>query len=314
MEKITTEKIREFINREEDEININGFLRKYNIDPENDLVYKVFQRLVADGELKRIKRGWYRKIEKVAPIAWWEAAGREPLQIVYPYGIEDNSSFELENAEIFDGDSILVDGLTNMAKTAWVLNLMVNNLGLFPLTRLMVNEYKPIRFQKRMERFTWVDFWNEDKPKFEVLPITKNFEDYIIPNALNIIDWILLRGDFWTIAGIIEDMQMKMAGNGLLVVVLQRMPGHPDPMGGGWGGVLPALHITLDKPFKLTVKKVKSYKGYNPEGKIYAFDIIEGGSTFHNIREVKNCPKCKGVYGNKWCQSCNGKGFVEKGG
>lgn len=315
MDKLTTDRIKELIQQEEDEIQINAFLRKYRIDPENDLVYQVFKRLVDDGEFKRVKRGWYRKIEHIKPILWWEMEEREPLKITFPYDIEDNTTFEaLNDVEVLDGDTILVDGLTNWGKTAWVRNLMVNNLDLFPATRLMVNEYKPTRFKRRMKHFDWVDYWNEEKPRFEVLPVTKNFEDYIIPNAMNIIDWVLLRKDFWEIAGLIEDMQMKLGGEGLLVVVLQRMPGHPEPMGGGWGAVLPALHITLDRPFKMTIRKVKSYKGSsNPEGKVYAFDIVDAGSKFRNIREVKNCPVCNSTgykYGAK-CKTCFGKGYIE---
>jgi len=146
------------------------------------------------------------------------------------------------------------------------------------------------------------------------LPVTKNFEDYILPNAMNIVDWVLLRKDFWEIAGLIEDMQMKLGENGLLVIVLQRMSGHSEPMGGGWGGVLPALHITIDRPFKMTVKKVKSCKGISPENRVYAFDIVDSGSKFHNIREVNNCARCKGIYDeNKHCPECHGKGFVELG-
>jgi hypothetical protein len=308
--KLTTEIIKKWQDQEPDEIHINSFIKKYHIDPEDNLVYQVFSRQARDGELKKLGRGWYRKVEPITPIKWWNGDMREALPIVHPYGIDDSSSFDFDGVEIFAGDTILVEGLTNMAKTAYALNFMVNNLHLFPATRLMVNEYKPIRFRKRMEHFTWADYWDEDKPKFEVIPVTKNHEDYVLRDAQNIVDWVLLRKDFWEIAGLIEDMQMKV-GQGLLLVVLQRMPGHSEPMGGGWGGVLPALHVSIDRPFKLTVKKVKSYKGNNPEGKVYAFDIVDGGSKFHRIREVKNCPRCKGAYGNKYCQACLGKGFVE---
>jgi hypothetical protein len=115
------------------------------------------------------------------------------------------------------------------------------------------------------------------------------------------------------VAGITEDMQMKLGENGLLVLVVQKTGDKEWGQGGEWGQFLPAAYFIIDRPGKLTVKKIKSYKlgSSNPEGKIFAFDIIDSGSKFHNIREVKNCPKCKGFYGNKWCKSCSGKGYIE---
>jgi len=311
--ELTKAQILKWLEVEENEFQVEAFRRKHDIDPGSSTLFMTLSRLVEEGSLKRKGRGWYCKIESVKPIFWWTIKHEEPLPVKFPRGIEDDSNFGFDGSiEVFSGDTIVLAGTSNMGKTCFALNFLVDNIDLCKGTRLMVNEYKPVRFKNRMAKFTWGNIWNDDKPKFELIPVIKNHEDYIKPDYLNIIDWILLRGEFWVIAGIIEDMQMKLR-EGLLLVVLQKTKGKEFGMGGEWGQLLPAAYFNIDPPGKLTVMKVKSQKlgTRNLEGKVFAFDIEGGGSKFEGIREVKNCPKCKGLYGNKWCVTCKGKGYIE---
>jgi len=311
--ELTKAQILKWLEYEEDEFQIDTFRRKYQIDPESTTLKVTFSRLVEDGVLNRTKRGWYRKVEQVAPIEWWRTNGKSSLPFKFPHGIQDDSGFGFDDCiELFYGDSIVLSGVSNQGKTAFALNVLVDNIDLCKGNRMMVNEHKPNRFRMRMDRFFWADIWDGDKPKFDLLPVIQNHADYIRPDFLNIIDWILLQGEFWTIAGIIQSLQMKLR-EGLVLVVLQKTRGKEFGTGGEWGDFFPAAHFVLDKPGKLTVMKVKSTKPgtRSPEGKMFAYDIIEGGTQFYNIREVRNCPKCKGFYGNTYCQSCKGKGYIE---
>lgn len=311
--ELTKAQITKWLDIEENEFQIEAFRKKHDIDASSSTLWTTFSRLVEGGTLKRKGRGWYCKIEPVKPIEWWTTSEQEPLAVKFPRGIEDESGFGFDNSiEVFYGDTILISGESNQGKTCFAYNFLADNIDLCKGAQLMVNEYKPIRFKNMMTRFTWANIWDGAKPKFELLPITKNHEDYIKPDYLNIIDWLLLRGEFWVIAGIIEDMQMKLR-EGLLLIVTQKTRGKEFGMGGEWGQFLPAASFNIERPGKLTVKKIKSYKlgSQNPEGKVFAFDIIERGSQFSNIREVKDCPKCKGFYGNKWCPTCKGKGYSE---
>jgi hypothetical protein len=320
---LTKELIEKWLQNEEEEFAIEAFRKKHNIEAESDNFYKVIGRKVEGGELFRLKRGWYRKIKQLPPIKWWDGDRVEPLALTWPYGMEispdgdviTESEFGFENkVEVYPGDSIMIAGNSNWGKTSFARNLMVNNLDLFPGTLLMVNEYKPQRFRAEMERYKWVSIWDGDRPRFETLAVTDNHIDYIRRDWLNIIDWLHIKGEFWTIADLIEQMQMKV-GNGLLVILTQKTGEKDRGVGGDWGVFFPAVYMTISPPGKLELVKVKSSPSgvSNPQGKLYAFDIIERGSQFRNIREVINCPSCKGrrvIYGDK-CKKCEGKGYKE---
>jgi len=313
--KLTKDKILEWLDIEEEEFNIDIFRRKYGVDPASSTLKVTLSRLVDSGDLKRSRRGWYRKVKRIEPIVWWDGEDKPKIDFVWAYGVEDNSSFGFdESIEIFAGDTIVIAGYSNQGKTALALNLLINNINLFEGATMMVNEYKPQRFRNRMKQFTWADYWNKDKPRFDLLPITKNHADYIKPNHLNIVDWLHISGDFWTVADIIQDIQMQLR-EGIAVVVLQKTGAKDFGVGGDWGTFLPAVYLTIDPPGKLRVIKVKSSPpGHlSPIGKLYAFDIVDRGSKFHNIREVKDCPVCKGrrTMFNSTCKHCSGKGYTE---
>lgn len=312
MANLTKEQIEGWLIREEDEFTIEGFRRKYNIDPESSELYVTFHRMVENGQLKRLKRGWYRKVKEIEAIKWWNGEEAEPMPIIFPYGVDDETTFGFdETIEIYPGDSLVLAGDSNYGKTTWALNFMVNNLHLFEGCTMMVNEYKPQRFKARMNRFVWADYWNEDRPKFELLPVTKNHVDYIKPNYLNIIDWLHVKGEFWEVAEMIEEYQMKLR-SGIVLVVLQKTTGRTMGVGGDWGKFFPAFYASID-PNKLTVRKCKSWRGRNPENRMWGFEIFDGGSKFGEIREVKNCPSCKGsgyLFGKK-CDKCYGKSYLD---
>jgi len=317
--QLTKEQIEKWLANEEDEFNIEAFRKKYNILPDSSTFYVTISRLVESGKLQKLRRGLYRKIRQIEPIYWWKGEKTERIPLKWPYGIEDESNFGFDDTiEVFPGDSIVIAGASNMGKTTMALNLLVNNLSLFPQTRLMVNEYKPQRFRDRMEQFTWINFWNGDKPRFETLPVIENHIDYILKDAHNLIDWLYIGENFWEVADRIQRMQLKLGDKGLLTAVLQKTTTKEWGVGGEWGTFFPAAYFTIDPPGRLDVIKIKSSpKGtIKPEGKTYAFDIIERGSQFFNIREVEKCPSCKGrrfIYGDK-CKRCCGKGFIEKQG
>lgn len=315
--KLDKAKIKELIEKtEDDEINIETFRRKHDISPESSTLYESFRRFVIEGFLKKLGRGKYRKVEPIEPIKWWENGEQEKLNFKWPYGVDDNSSFSFEDSiEICNGDAIVIAGVSNQGKSAFAYNLLANNIDLFEGARLLVNEYNPQRFKQRMNKITWADMWDSNKPKFELLPCVKNHEDYVLPNHLIIVDWLLLQDEFWKVAGQVQDMEMKLKGKGVVVVILQKSKTREFGLGGDWGQYFPAVYATIDPPGKLTLVKVKSAPEgkVNPEGKMYAFKIVERGTQFHNIREVKQCKVCKGTgysYG-KECSACFKLGYVE---
>ena len=177
----------------------------------------------------------------------------------------------------------------------------------------MGNEYKPSKFRRRIEKMDWVNPMKEDgSPKFELIERYEKWADIIRPDNINIIDWINLGDNFYQIGRILEDIQERLK-KGIAVISIQKSEGKALGLGGGFSEHLASLYLVLDFE-KLTVRKAKEWaNGPNPNGKMYGFEIIDGGSKFHHIREIKPCKACfsTGKSRGQTCGECNGKGAVD---
>ena len=115
---------------------------------------------------------------------------------------------------------------------------------------------------------------------------------------------------FWSVQTIIENIQKKL-NKGIAVIALQKSEYKTMGDGGGFGERLSSVYLVMDFE-RLTVRKVKEYRGKNPNGKMYAFKIVDGGTKFYDIQEVKPCRTCAstGSKQGKPCEMCNGSGVV----
>lgn len=275
----------------------------------------VLNYLIKRGDLEKA-RGKYRFIDKEIEFVQWENADVTPVEgLIYPYDVEQHTSFGFEDCVIlYPGDLIVIAGVSNMGKTAWCLNFLVNNMDTFKC-RFITNELgDKQKFKARISHFDWVQLLNEEgKGKFEVIKRYTNWQDIILPNAINIIDWINLAGDrTYDIGTVMQSIQSKLR-EGIAVISIQKSEGNPLGRGKDFSRDLASLYLTIDYE-KLTVAKCKSWKTNNPNNKMFGFSIVDRGSKFVNIREVQTCFTCKGarfIFGKK-CERCVGKGYIEK--
>ena len=153
-------------------------------------------------------------------------------------------------------------------------------------------------------------------PKFDLLPIRENFEDYVERGKLNIIDWINLTDQFYKIGKIFEDIKVA-AGDGVAVAVLQKEEQQTLGRGKGFTRDLSDLYLTIDPlgeyQSRLTVGKVKDAKGW-VTNRSWGFKIIDGGANLGGIREIKKCRNCwgKGYTNRGSCEDCLGTGWIDK--
>ncbi len=244
-------------------------------------------------------------------VDWVNANGSNTLNFKWPYGVEDESRFGFDgHVLISPGDIIVVAGMSNMGKTCFCLNLLWANMDTHQCT-LMGNEYTPIKFKRRASNMTWANPIDDNgKPKFELIERRERWKDIIRPNNINIIDWINLADNFYQIGAIIEGIQSKLK-KGIAVITLQKSEDKKHGLGGGFSEHLASFYISIDYE-RLTVVKAKEWETVNPNGKTYGFQIVDRGSKFNYIREIKPCPVCRGKRGNKGCQQCIGTGFVNE--
>ena len=265
---------------------------------------------VLKGKLEKDDK-YYRSVNKeTKTIDCVNAKTNDRMEVLWPYGIDDNSKFGFDGHVLIPQKSIImIAGVSNMGKTTFALNFLWMNMDVYPCT-LMGNEYEPAQFKRRAQNMTFREPIDEKGiPKFELIERHDNWKDIIRADSINIIDWINLGDKFYEMGKIIEGIKQKL-NKGIALICIQKAADKTYGMGGMWGTHLSTLYLTLDYN-RMTVEKAKEWNGHNPNREMYGFEITNHGSQFHNIHSVVLCRKCYGKNGNLKCELCHGLGYVD---
>lgn len=327
------EYLRTAINREVNLKDIRTFLK---IEPgskdDQNLRVQMAVSMVKNKVVKPSGKGdgTYKVLEPVIPVDFSLNGGDQEgiLNVNYPRSYIDDTTFGLDNlVELSQGDFILITGETNYGKTAIALSFLGENLGLFSNSVLMGNEYTSSegeispKLKRRLRRMDWVRWMdNNGKPRFNLLPVEHDYEDYVERDGLTVIDWISLPGEYYLIDRLMKTIK-NGAGDGLVVGVLQKNKGIEFAEGGQRSERHADLVLKIDhfgeNESLLTLGKVKAPKG-RTTGRMWAFSIVDYGANLENIREVVKCGTCFGKgyirkgNENKRCPVCLGWKFVDK--
>lgn len=329
MAEITTKDIREYLRKIEGQtVTLDRLRKEFTIlsgSKSFDLIRNIMFQLAEQHIVKSNSRGEYKVIIPIEPIAWsLDGDDREGLlEFRFPRSYIDDTTFGLENLiEIFAGDMILLDGRTNFGKSAIALSILGENIDLLP-SILMGNELTTSKLEitpklkRRLRRMTWARWMGENGPRFDILPVGGDYEEYIKRDYLNVVDWITLPGEYWLIDSVLKAMKDRV-GKGVLVPVLQKGKDSEYAEGGERTQRHADLELRIDSfgeyDSVLTVARVKSPKGKNPVGRKWAFGITDYGANLENIREVVRCGECwgKGWKNNRPCANCHKIGYVDK--
>ena len=272
-------------------------------------------RKVEKGKLEKVSNSsttLYRVIDNTYKlIDWTNASDVPPLDIKWPVGV-DGSRFGFDGHVVISPKDIIIGaGVSNMGKTTLVLNILWENMDTYHCT-LMGNEYDASKFKRRVSRMTWLNPLKEDgTPKFDLIERYDNWKDIIRPDDINLIDWINLNDNFYRIGSIIEGIKARL-NNGIAIIMLQKDSAKALGLGGGFSEHLSSLYLTVDFN-RLTVRKLKEWKDINCNGKVFGFEICEGGTRFTKIRPLIKCPECHGYGKVKGidCDNCNGSGWAD---
>jgi len=328
------DKLREFLSGAEGkEVSLAYLRNELRLNPERsewESIRKSMQLLSQEGVVKPSGRndGIYKVVVPIKPVRWWDDGKVEaPLEFQFPRSYHDDTTFGIENlVEVFAGDLILISGRSNYGKTAMALSIMAENLNLMP-TILMGSEYtssdgkeKP-KFKRRRRNMDWVQWITDNgQPRFELLPVGGDYEDYIKPDYMNVIDWVSLPGEYYLIDKLLKSLKDR-AGGGITVAVIQKKKDVDYGEGGERTEWYADVSLKIDAfgehQSLLTIGKVKAPKG-RVEGRTWAFDIVDYGANLENIREVIKCTRCFGKgyvrsgQENKRCPMCLGMKYVDK--
>jgi len=331
IENLTQEKVWGFIQLGDEDFDLEGLRKKFDIDAESSVFYQAIHRFLAEKKLRRLGRGRYHRVKQVLPVRVF-IPGRERRPIVELFFPQDRTTgMEIEIADKFvirEGDLITIGGVKNKSKTALCLNLCAANIDKNPV--LMGNEYTVFtegkyepapRFLNRLDQMSeWVNWTDEEGyDKFTLLPIKEDYAEHIVKDRINIIDWINLDANqLYDVGKVLEGIKSNL-GRGVAIVALQKSDKSTDPRGGQFAKDFSDIMLTLDGygdmdgDILMTIGEVKE-KRSPISGKTFAYSIASEGTEIINFREVKKCSECRGsgYTRNGQCENCQGRKFVDK--
>lgn len=232
---------------------------------------RVIMHRLVKGDIARTvskRDGFYIKVDKsLEEIQWWHSNGdRAQDLLLLPLGLH-------EYGYIDEGAVILVAGVYNQGKTAFCLNVVNLNIEKWPNTYLFASE----GINQLSWKFRQMTPQVPIPPPFVVYKRYDNFADVVVPDALNVIDY--LRTDMeqsYAVSNKISEIQRKLT-TGIAVIAMQKPAGRKIAFGGGATAWEPTMYISIDKGY-MEFEKIKAPKqmDFDPYRAKWYFHIKKG--------------------------------------
>lgn len=215
------------------------------------------------------KTGLYRKVNKeVKEQAWWEDEGL-PLPLRFPLNVD-------QFANVYPGNIILLEGSKSQGKSSFCFEFARLNQNIYPKKVQYQNiEMANSEIKERVKQYEEDRMWTEAKIRDRVTMIrrTSDWADIIVPDAINIVDYLLEYSETFKLPNFIFDIHKKLT-TGICLIAVQRDPVKPYPTGGRATRDIPRLVLSL-MGHKIRLEDVKSYKGeINPTGMICKYKKV----------------------------------------
>ena len=233
----------------------------------------VIADLSARGIIERDKGiGIYRLIDKSIEHIELMDERPEPLDIKWPFGIE-------QFADIYPGNVAIVAGTSNAGKTALLLNFAAKNMDKFQI-RYQSSEMDSDELSMRLRGFE--AGLNAFRQKIEWIKRSTDWWDIILPDAINIIDFMEIHEDFYKVGGWIKKVFDRLK-KGIAVIALQKTANTEIGRGGAVTKEKARLYLSIDYG-TLTIVKAKNWhdQEVNPNGRKIDF-TMERGVILKNI-------------------------------
>ncbi|MBN2099873.1 MAG: bifunctional DNA primase/polymerase [Dehalococcoidia bacterium] len=237
---------------------------------------KILYRLRDKGVIERhltINRQWRYVNKAVTALDILAAPKTGALPLKWPLGIE-------KHVHLFPGNIVGIAGAPNSGKTALLLDFIRLNMDRFPIY-YWCSEMGSAELRSRLEQFPGmsIDDW-----KFKPFERASDFEDVLVPDAINIIDYLEMTEDVYRVNSYLTKYSHRI-GSGLVVVAIQKKIGAQLGRGQEFSLEKPRLYLSMDRG-KLTIIKGKSWANpkVDPNGLTMNFRIT-GGCVFEFTRD-----------------------------
>ena len=150
-----------------------------------------------------------------------------------------------EKAVIIRGALIIVAGVSNSGKSAFLLNFTEKNKDKHKI-RYISSEWSNEERDIQLEDFgADIDEWDEKVDFYAKKDVSSSFDNYIDPENITIIDYFESYEDYGSIAGALRDISDKLT-TGIAIVAMQKKAGHTHAYGGEGTVNRSQLYINID--------------------------------------------------------------------
>lgn len=233
---------------------------------------KVLERLVRKEKLARhpSESGKYRLIlEAREELDWYSSDPENVLPLKFPFGLESY-------CRIYPKSIVIVSGVFNSGKTAFMLNCAELNMFDMP-TKIFNSEMGAEEFKVRLGNSpTPMEEW---KNHIKVYERSRDFQDVIDPDALNIIDYLEVEDNFYLVGQTLNTI-FRTLNTGVAIIALQKKAGGAFGRGAEFSVEKARLAINID-PGMLTIVKAKTWTRVDRNPNNMHFDFkLAGGYKF----------------------------------
>ncbi|MEE9354237.1 MAG: hypothetical protein V3U75_01470 [Methylococcaceae bacterium] len=287
---------------------INDMIRELNYSDRNEIEESkiAIKRLLHAGYLKEHKtqNGSYTKIE-ANMVKMKRVENKKPhVDLWWPLDLH-------EKVVIIPGSLIIIAGVSNAGKSAFMLNFVEKNMNNHKI-RYVSSEWSNEERDTHLEDFgANIDEWDSRVDFFAKKDTSMSFDNYIDPDSINIIDYFESYDNYGAIAGELRDISDRLK-NGIAIVAMQKKSGAGNAYGGEGTVNRSQLYVNIDfneTDFNkriATIRKLKkaTNRKYNIERLSCEFEYDDKGrivkkTGWGKIIEIKS----KGILDEKYIQA-----------
>ncbi len=240
-------------------------VREYK-DKKNVVTCLIRERDKGIIESNMYKSGMYRRVMADSEILNWKDAPMKPLDISWPFKIE-------ELVDLYPSNIAVVAGNKDSGKSTLMLNIIRENMHKHKI-HYFSNEMAEQELKLRLSKFDGVDIndWN-----FTPYLRSANYGDAVIgkEDDFIIFDWVATPDKAWRIGDVIKAIHDKLRG-GFCIVVIQKESYKELGRGAGYTIDYARLYLTMQWG-KMKILSGKNWHGSrNPAGLVHEFKIVNG--------------------------------------
>lgn len=237
--------------------------------------WQVLEEYVKKGTLEKRGTGKYWVLDgELGEVDWQGADVADVVNVRWPMEIE-------KYVKTYHQSINIIAGAPGSGKTAFLQHFTLKNMDNPMGVTLFNNDMSPEEIKERMVN---AGIYIPNPAPFKVFERASAFSDVILPNGINVIDYLDLNSDLYRIGDEIEGIYRKLK-RGIALIGIQKKPGQDIGLGGVFSWKRSKLYMSLDTikegaqlyhKLKIVKARGRTKPELNPTGIEFKFKLIKG--------------------------------------